>query len=860
MEILAPAGSKEAFLAAINSGADAVYLAGKNFGARAYAANFETEELAELIRYAHLRGAAVYVTLNTLIADSELQDALRFAADVWQVGADALILQDWGFASLLAEALPEAVQHASTQMTLHNAPGTAFAAANGMARVILAREVSIEDMAAIKSAVDTELEVFVHGALCICFSGQCLFSSLVGGRSGNRGRCAQPCRLKYQLMQDGEVVADGHLLSPRDLLGIEYMDELVAAGVDSLKIEGRMKRPEYVAAATAAYAAAKRGEEYDAKALAQTFNRGFTGAYFADKADGGNAQEPGSDFMSYERPNNRGVRLGRIDAVERDALVLRLSAPLQVGDGIEFWVTKGGRQGCIVKELENLADGRVRLPLSDLPLKVQHLSVGDRVFRTSDSSLNSRLEALCARLDDLELRLHFGAKLGARPELTAEHGEYSVTVSAEHMVAAAKNRPADMELLQRQLGRLGGSGWRLAELTADIESGLMLPASVLNQLRRDALQKLEEKILDDYQCRRQGKAAGEIKSEIKSGIKSDIKQNIKRVSMLSGGDMRDAIGSNKSGGNKNERLAVAVGSLAAARAVCQAGAERIYWRGWADKFDLRAGSGKKGRDAFAEEVRGLAELDVPVAVLLPTVALQKELPLWRERLLMCRDAGITAIAAANPWVWGLLDDMADDVSDNWRPEITADFGLNIFNAASAIFWQRHGVNRVALSRELNREQLKGLRRLLQGRLASEVQVFGELEMMNSRHCPVGALCGGRMVGRMCSGACRGSRWQLRDEKGYCFPVYTDEFCRSHILNGHQLCLLEEAADIAAGGQTARLELLHWEARAAAKATDIYADLLFGGKLTEAECESARQKLAALAGVSLTKGHYHRGVE
>ncbi len=870
MEILAPAGSKEAFLAAINSGADAVYLAGKNFGARAYAANFETEELAELIRYAHLRGAAVYVTLNTLIADSELQDALRFAADVWQAGADALILQDWGFASLLFEVLPEAVQHASTQMTLHNAPGTAFAAANGMARVILAREVSIEDMAIIKSTVDTELEVFVHGALCICFSGQCLFSSLVGGRSGNRGRCAQPCRLKYQLIRDGEAVAGGHLLSPRDLLGIEYMDELAAAGVDSLKIEGRMKRPEYVAAATAAYAAAKRGEEYDAKALAQTFNRGFTGAYFADKADGGNAQEPGSDFMSYERPNNRGVRLGRIDAVERDALVLRLSAPLQVGDGIEFWVTKGGRQGCIVKELETLADGRVRLPLADLPLKVQHLSVGDRIFRTSDSSLNSRLEALCARLDDMELRLHFTAKLGERPELTAEHGERRVTVSAEHTIAAAKNRPADMELLQKQLGRLGGSGWRLVELSADIEPGLMLPTSVLNQLRREALQKLEEKILDDYRYRRQGRSAAEIKQNI--NINQDINQdinNIKRVSMLSGGDVWDAAG-NKAGNkinknkidkiDKNERLAVAVGSLAAARAVCEAGAERIYWRGWADKFDLRAGSGKKGREAFAEEVRGLAGLDVPVAVLLPTVALQKELPLWRERLQICRNAGITAIAGANPWVWGLLYDMLDDMSDDWQPEITADFGLNIFNAASALFWQRHGANRVALSRELNREQLKNLRRLLQGRVASEVQVFGELEMMNSRHCPVGALCGGRMVGRSCSGACRGSRWQLKDEKGYLFPVYTDEFCRSHILNGHQLCLLEEAVDIAAGGQTARLELLHWEAKAAARATDIYADLLLGGKRTEAEYESARQKLAALAGVSLTKGHYHRGVE
>lgn len=812
MEILAPAGSKEAFLAAVNSGADAVYLAGKQFGARAYAANFEIDELAGLIRYAHLRGVAVYVTLNTLISDAELEEALRFAREVWQAGADALILQDWGFAALLAEALPEAVQHGSTQMTLHNAPAAAFAAENGMARVILAREVSIADMAAIKRETGVELEVFVHGALCVCFSGQCLFSSLVGGRSGNRGRCAQPCRLKYQLMKDGEAVASGHLLSPRDLLGIGYLDELAAAGVDSLKIEGRMKRPEYVAAATAAYAAAKRGEEYDAQGLAQTFNRGFTGAYLAE--------EPGSDLMSYERPNNRGVRLGRIDAIARDALMLRLNAPLQAGDGIEFWVTRGGRQGCVVKELQNLPDGRVRLPLDGLPLQPQRLSVGDRVFRTSDSALNTRLEALCTELDDLPLTLHFVAELGGQPVLTATHGEYSVTVCAEHRIAQAKNRPADIELLQKQLGRLGGSGWRLDSLTADMQPGLMLPASVLNQLRRDALQALEEKILAAYQRPQRGRFT--------TGL-------------------ADAA---SVAAPQQDKLAVAVGSLAAAQAARDAGADRIYWRGWRDRFDRWS----QDKGSFAQEVQTLAGLGVPVSVLLPTIALQQELPLWRERLAACREAGISGIAAGNPWVWPLLRDM------DWQPEITADFGLNIFNAAAALFWQRHGAVRAALSRELNREQLRGLRRRLNGRIAAEVQVFGELEMMNSRHCPIGALCGGKTAERACAGACRGGTWRLRDEKGYLFPVYTDEFCRSHILNGHQLCLLEEAVDIAAGGQTPRLELLHWTPQAVARVTDIYAGMLCGGRLTEAELESTRQKLVALAGVSLTKGHYHRGVE
>lgn len=807
MEILAPAGSREAFLAAVNSGADAVYLAGKQFGARAYAANFEIEELAGLIRYAHLRGVAVYITVNTLISDAELQDALCFSRDVWQAGADALILQDWGLAALLDRSLPEAVQHASTQMTLHNAPGTAFAAANGISRVVLAREVSIADMAAIRRDTGVELEVFVHGALCICFSGQCLFSSLVGGRSGNRGRCAQPCRLKYQLLRDGEAVSAGHLLSPRDLLGIEHLAELEEAGVASLKIEGRMKRPEYVAAATAAYAAAKRGEEYDAQGLAQTFNRGFTRAYLVD--------EPGSDLMSYERPNNRGVRLGRIDSISRDALVLRLTAPLQVGDGIEFWVSRGGRQGCVVRELQTLPDGRVRLPLEGLPLLPARLSVGDRVFRTSDSALNTRLEALCTELDDLPLKLHFSGRLGGQPCLTAGHKGYSVTVSADYQIPQAKNRPADMDLLIKQLGRLGGSGWRLDELTADLPEGLMLPASVLNQLRRDALQALEEKILADW--------------------RRPARPRVTPGSMDAAPPVKP----------QQVRLAAAVGSLAAAEAARDAGADHIYWRAWRDRFDSAA---------FAREVQGLGGLGVPVSVILPTIALQRELPLWRERLAACRQAGITGIAAGNPWVFAVLQELG------WQPEITADLGLNVFNTAAALFWRGHGAGRIALSRELNREQLRVLRRSLAGRVDTEVQVFGELEMMTSRYCPIGAICGGKTAEKPCTGACRHGVWHLRDEKGYRFPVYTDEFCRSHIHNGHQLCLLEEAADIAAAGQTLRLELLHYAPQAADQVTGIFAGVLRRGKLAAEELEALRQRLAALAAVPLTKGHYHRGVE
>lgn len=806
-EVLAPAGSRDAFFAAVAAGADAIYLAGERFGARAYAANFTVEDLRGLMRYAHLRGVKVYVAVNTLLRDDELADAVEFCAAVYQAGADALIVQDMGLVAELNRCYPQICLNASTQMTLHNTAGVKYAERFGFNRVILAREVSMDDIRAICAATEQEVEVFAHGALCICFSGQCLFSSMVGGRSGNRGRCAQPCRLKYQLLKDGEVQGEAHLLSPRDLNTITLLPGLTEAGVVSLKIEGRMKRPEYVAAVTAAYAAAVRGQVYDEQALWQAFNRGFTTAYLQD--------EPGADMMSWERPNNRGVKLGRIAKIAPQELVLKLDAPLLPGDGLEIWVTRGGRQGFTVPDSARISREEAVIPLEGLPVQVQNCRVGDRVFKTLDSRMLLPEEMVAAH-DDLPLELDFVARLGEKPCLRAKYGEVVAEVVAEYEVPPAKNRPADMALLKKQLGRLGGSGWHLVGLAAELDDGVMLPASVLNNLRRDAVAALEERLLADW--------------------------HRPELPELLGGQKNLKILANQKKQNKKEKkrelakLTVLVDDVEAARAAVAAGADEICWQACG------------GRWQKPMHTRELARLGVPVWVQLPTIALERELDIWRRRLVEYKDAGLAGVWANNLWAVQLLAEMG---WEGWR----ADLGLNCFNAAAADGFAALGASRVALSRELNGGQLADVAAACA--VPTEVQVFGNVELMISRHCPIGATCGGKLAGRVCSGACRAGAFALRDEKGYIFPVYTDEFCRSHIFNGHQLCLIGEAKTLARSHAALRLDLQHYEPGAVARIVAIFCEAMegFGG-------DAAREELARLAldGAGLTRGHHFRGVE
>ena len=460
-ELLAPAGGREALIAAVQNGADAVYLGAGGFNARQSADNFGGDSLAEAIAYCHARDTKVYVTLNTMVRQDELpalEDSVRLIAEA---GADAVLVQDFGVARIVRGIAPELPLHASTQMAVHNRAGVAFLAREGFSRVVLAREMDLESIREC-AGLGAELEVFVHGALCVACSGQCLFSSLVGGRSGNRGRCAQPCRLRYRM--DGR---EGYLLSTRDLCSLNGLTALRDAGVDSFKVEGRLKRPEYVAAVTAAYRSAidHPDQPQDEEPLKQMFNRGgFTRGYVPGAED--------TSLMYAERPNHLGVPVGRcarkgfvrLDAAvdPADTLVLR-------GDGEDRPVRLTGQRS------------------QEAPCP--EAKPGDRLIRlVSERQMRSARESYSGERRILPLTASLSLRVGEPAGLTVSDGVRSVSVQGD-VVSPAKTKGADAARIEAQLRKTGGTPYRFDRIALNVDENAFWPVSALNTLRRDALDK-----------------------------------------------------------------------------------------------------------------------------------------------------------------------------------------------------------------------------------------------------------------------------------------------------------------------------------------------------------------------------------
>lgn len=340
VELLSPAGDMDCVRAAVQNGADAIYLGASSFNARASATNFTMDELKEVINYAHVRNVKVHLALNTLIKNNEFSEALSIAEKAYEFGVDAIIVQDLGLASVLINSFPKLDIHASTQMTTHNLGGVKFLEGLGVKRAVISRELSLREIEYICRNSNIEIEAFIHGALCISYSGQCLFSSMVGGRSANRGKCAQACRLPYKLLEDNTVIDSGYLLSPRDLCGLDFLPSLIEAGVKSFKIEGRLKSPEYVATVTRIYR--KYIDLYfssnpyevnikDRKDLLQVFNRGNFSVGHLDK-------EPNLNLVFKEKQNNMGIYIGNVSNYDskKGHVTLNLNDMLAVGDSITF--------------------------------------------------------------------------------------------------------------------------------------------------------------------------------------------------------------------------------------------------------------------------------------------------------------------------------------------------------------------------------------------------------------------------------------------------------------------------------------------------------------------------------------------
>ena len=511
IELLAPAGSWEALEAAVNAGADAVYMGGKAFGARQYASNFDREEMQKAVYFAHMHRVRLYITVNTLVDDSELGELADYLLFLSNVGIDGIIVQDLGVIRLARQIVPDLPLHASTQMTVTNSEGVKLAAEAGMERVVLARELSLEEINTICHGTDTEIEVFIHGALCVCYSGQCLMSSLIGGRSGNRGRCAQPCRLPYKLVNEaGEDLLSGkdagqYLLSPKDLNTLDILPQLIEAGVTSYKIEGRMKRPEYVAVVVDAYRRAidsYLGGDYqvpeeDFANIEQIFNRDFTNAYLLER--------PGREMMSDRRPNNRGVLVGRVVKLDKAAnkATLKLDKELHLDDGLEFWVSVGGRVGTTVTSLlQNGQEVAVAAAGSQVTIDVPHgIKMNDRVFRTFDN----RLMTYAAQFfgEKAKRRIPVSALVTARAGnpmtvlLTDDEGNtgYGET---QFIVEAARKHALNEETVRKQVDRLGTTEYELSDLVLECDETVMVPMSEINEARRLAVEALDTARLEAF--------------------------------------------------------------------------------------------------------------------------------------------------------------------------------------------------------------------------------------------------------------------------------------------------------------------------------------------------------------------------
>ena len=827
IELLAPAGSKEALTAAVESGADAVYLAGNMFGARAYADNFDEKGLEEAIIFAHSRDVRVHVTVNTIVRDEEMEALARYLRFLYEAGADAALVQDLGAYRLARQAAPDLPLHASTQMTTHNLEGVLLLEEMGFERVVLARELSLEDIRHITAHSRVEIETFVHGALCVCYSGQCLMSSMIGGRSGNRGRCAQPCRLPYTLVDETGMDVLGKdagkfLLSPKDLKTIELLPELLQSGIASLKIEGRMKRPEYVAIVVDAYRRAIDAIEAgktpshaadDEKALAQIFNRDFTTAYLKDR--------PGRMMMSDLRPNNRGLLVGRVLESDRAAgrVKLKLSGDLAEGDQLDFWVKVGGRATTTVTDLRDekgracpAATGGAEITLSlDAPVKPH-----DRVFKVFDAHLMEKARGFFragAPVRRIPVTAHVRVRLSEPLSISLRDKDgHAAEATTEFVAECAKKRPLDETVVEKQLRRIGTTIFSLGEISFDIESDVMVPISEINEARRRAFALLQEKRMAHGRraalpAFRYAKASARVKSKSEA------------------------------------RIVAATDTLAGVREALQAGADEILFGG--DSYHHRAISLRDYEEA-ARLVHGAGRaivFNTPRLVLRRDMATQKKL--------------VEGFAHLSPDAVSVHNFGTFFVAREAGLHIHADASFPVTNDWTLAALEELGIRRAVLSPELSLEQAGAL--AVRAPFPVECIVEGNIELMVSEYCALGSFLGNAASGT-CSMPCckRKKRYALLDRKDMEFPLVFDQACHMHVLNSKRLSMLLHAMEFAPRGISfLRIDGRFMEAAELGKRVRLYKEWSrFSGKLIKEQEEHLKE----LEGKDVTRGHYFRGVQ
>ncbi len=810
VELLAPAGSFESLQAAVNAGADAVYIGGAHFGARAYADNPDEEHLKRGMDYCHLRGRKLYLTVNTLLKEQELEEKLYpYLAPYYENGLDAVIVQDLGVLSLIRQYFPEMELHASTQMTVTSSYGAGFLKRQGVHRVVLARELSLSEIKAIIQETGVEVETFIHGAMCYSYSGQCLLSSMIGGRSGNRGRCAQPCRLLYSASEQGEKrkkERQQYLLSMKDMCTLDLLPELIEAGIASLKIEGRMKRPEYTAGTVSIYrkyidryyqygADAYQVDEEDRRMLMDLYNRGgFSDGYYHI--------HNGRSMMALDRPNHLGTEAARItrslrgqtEAVALEPLYKR--DVLEMAPGHEITLSADVRQGASFL----------------LPCTKAGIQKGRTLHRTKSENLLASLREKFLDTGDKEkikgeLRIFCNS-----PAILKLRCKDIEVVCSRDIAEKAVTVPTDEAAVRRQMNKTGNTPFVFETLEICLDEGLFVPVRALNELRRCAMEALEHAVLEQFYRKPSAFCADTVLNETGSEKRKNPKYK----------DTADS------------RLTVSVmtrGQLGAVLAFDGQPIDTVYL----DSMLLGDAQERKNSCAWLQkQITALQGKGCRCFFNCPPVLR------FREQKLLSEPAVVQVLALMDGFLVHTADELAyiQEITRDFSrsTEIASDADLYACNSRALAFLKEQGVSRTVFSQELNFRELG----ILTGE-GRELTVYGYQALMQSAQCVVKNTKGCTKMPEIL---------YLRDRKNAYFPVQNRcSICCNTIYNSVPLQLGGCRTEIARlAPDYIRLSFTIESARETEKILAEYGALLLGER---------RNEDADLEG---TRGHFRRGVE
>lgn len=701
IEILAPAGSAESLYAAVAAGADAIYVGGQKFGARAYAKNLSEEELLDAIDFLHLHGRKIYLTVNTLLKEKELtSDLYQYLRPYYEQGLDAVIVQDVGVMRFIRKYFPDLAVHASTQMTITGADGACFMEEQGVTRVVPARELGMEEIRKISRETNLEIECFVHGALCYCYSGQCLLSSFIGGRSGNRGQCAQPCRLPWQTEGSKKP---RYLMSLKDICTLEMIPEMVEAGIDSFKIEGRMKKPEYVAAVTAMYrkytdlylglredCLKKEGNpskaqekfrvsEEDHRMLLDLYNRGgsHTGYYHTRN---------GSEMVSLDRPNHAGIPAFKVVKRQgRSALGIAL-VDLSVQDVIELPARKGQEKADNYTCKEKVAAGqKMQIPVF-ADTRVQR---GEVWARTKNAALIEAMhEQYPGRKIKEKLKGKFILSAGDSAKLTVSCQNVTVTVRGD-IVQKAVKQPMDAQRIEKQIRKTGNSEFEFEQLDVEINGEVFLPMQSLNEIRRRALEQLKGELTGRFRRKTDAGSGYEKEHEMQPYVRHPAC----RAFTASAGTM--------------EQIQVLLESDMIRRIYADAAAFPGIWK-------------QEGLDAWIENARKYGK---ELYLILPYIFREDTKALFESAYDRVLKAGWDGVLVRNYESFFFLR------QHGFTKPVMTDYNLYQLNHYAKEFWRENGVSEFTLPLELNEKEIRML-----GAERGEILVYGYLPMMVSAGC------------------------------------------------------------------------------------------------------------------------------